>query len=167
VVNASKPNNTLAGNQASTILPRLNKLERYVYLKQQGNDPSTNYNLPPQIPPKQRTLLLKNLTVGTNIADNVTVYATGTAQSLTGVLRDVIAADLEININMVTGGVSNLLINATIPAATPVDTVLTFTAFAGGSFPILPLNAVLTADIVTSDGSIDINGVASFTLLWM
>jgi hypothetical protein len=166
VVNVSKPNNTSSGAQASTLLPRFNKLERYTYLKIQGNDPSTNYNLPSQIPPKQRTLLLKNLTVGTNIADNITVYATGTAQSLTGVLRDTIAADLEININMVTGGVSNLLINATIPAATPVDTVLTFTAFAGGSFPILPLDAVLTADIVASDGSIDVDGIASFTLLW-
>jgi hypothetical protein len=35
-----------AGGQASTSLARLNKLERYVYLKLQGNDPSTNYGLP-------------------------------------------------------------------------------------------------------------------------
>jgi hypothetical protein len=167
VVNTSKPNNTAAGNQASTLLPRFNKLERYTYLKIQGNDPSTNYSLPPVIPPKQRTLLLKNLTVGNNIADNITVYAAGVVQNMTGVLRLAIVSNLTVRINYIVAGVSNVLITATIPSTTAVDTVLTFTAFTPTTPFTLPLDAVLTADITASDGSSDPDGVASFTLLWM
>lgn len=106
-----------------------------------------------------RTLLVKNTQVGNDIADHIVIQKTGTASQVVGVLRLAIAADLAININL--NGA--LLITCTIPLATSVDTPLTFTSF---SSTALTANDVLSFDITASDGSLDVAGVASFTLEW-
>jgi hypothetical protein len=106
-----------------------------------------------------RTLLVKNTQVGSDIADHIVIQKTGTASQVVGVLRLAIAADLAININLN----GTLLISCTIPLATPVDTPLTFMSF---SSTALTANDVLSFDITASDGSLDVAGVASFTLEW-
>jgi hypothetical protein len=114
----------------------------------------------------QRTLTVRDTTIANNCGPNPTVFIAGTAQNMTGVLRLAIAADLTVRLNLVIAGVSTPLITGTIPAATAVSTVLTFTVFAIGATLAMPLDAVLIPDVVASDGSIDPGGVASFTLVW-
>jgi hypothetical protein len=114
------------------------------------------------VPPMQRfvrTLLIKDTTVGTDVADHVTIFASGTAMRLTGVLRKQIMADLVLQVNL--NGAA--FIAATIPQATAVDSVLTFNEFATVA---LADGSVLSAGISASDGTADVNGIASFTLEW-
>src|SRR4051812_47485601 len=69
--------------------------------------------------PFQRTLLLKDTTVGNDIADHVTVWGTdGKIRRVTGVLRKVITSDLTVRVKI--DGVT--LGSFTIPLATAVDT---------------------------------------------
>jgi hypothetical protein len=107
----------------------------------------------------ERTLLLKDTTVGNDIADHVTVYAAGTAQRIVGVLRKPITADLTVRVNL--NGTA--LITITIPSATAIDTPVESTAFASTA---LADGDVLTWDVTASDGSQDKAGIASFTLEW-
>ncbi len=118
--------------------------------------------------PWQRTLLLKNATVGNDIADHVTCYGpvpgvTHTIILVTGVLRKAITADLTVRINNVADGTTNEVGTFTIPSTTPVDTVVSFTSFTTSSAPDL---SVFTWDVTASDASIDAAGVASFTIEW-
>jgi hypothetical protein len=111
--------------------------------------------------PYQRTVLLKDTTVGNDIADHVTVWgAAGTISIVTGVLRVAIASDLTLRIKI--DGVT--LGSFTIPHATAVDTPIEFTTFAGS--PAVALEQVFSWDVTASDGSIDAAGVASFTVSW-
>ncbi len=106
-----------------------------------------------------RTLLLKDTTVGNDIADHVPVYVAGTAIRLIGVLRKAITANLTVRVNL--SGAA--LITLTIPLATAVDTPLLTTTFSQTEFADL---GVLTWDVTASDGQKDAAGVASYTLQW-
>jgi hypothetical protein len=106
-----------------------------------------------------RTLLLKDTTVGNDIADHVTVYAAGTAQRIVGVLRKPITADLTVRVNLN----ATPLITLTISSATAIDTPVSSTAFTSTA---LADGDVLTWDVTASDGSQDKAGIASFTLEW-
>src|SRR4030095_12957355 len=109
---------------------------------------------------KQRTLLLKDTTVGADIADHVTVYADGTAVNFTGVLRRTITADLTVRVNLDGAAFATL----TIPAATATDTPVETTTFTPDT--AMTDGQVLSWDVVASDASKDRAGVASFTLEW-
>ena len=112
---------------------------------------------------RHRTLLLKDTTVGDDIADHVTAYADGTAQRFTGVLRKPISSDLTVRVNIN----GDELIVITIPAATAVDSPVESTAFNVTTGTDIEDNDVFTWDVVDSDGNQDKNGIASFTLEWL
>lgn len=118
--------------------------------------------------PFQRTLLLKNTTVGNDIADHVTCYGpipgvTHTALLVTGVLRKAIVSDLTVRINNVSPDGTVVVGTYTLPAATPVDTPQLSTVFTNSSLPDM---SVFTWDVLASDGSTDPAGVASCTIEW-
>ena len=116
----------------------------------------------------QRTLLIKDTTVGDDIADHVTVYEPGIAQKVTAVLRVGLLSDLTVRINRNVLDLldivhSNPLISITIPAGHLPDVPM--------DFPVpgdiaLAENDVLTWDIVAGDGQQDGYGIASVTLEW-
>jgi hypothetical protein len=108
-----------------------------------------------------RTLLLKNSSIGTDIADHVIVQADGEGVSITGVLRIAISADLTVRVNK--NGLA--IITITIPAATPIDTPITVTTFTNDPEPFVD-GEVLSWDVTASGGEVDAAGVASFTLEW-
>jgi hypothetical protein len=113
-----------------------------------------------------RTLLLKDSTVGDDIADHVTIYVPGNASRVVGVLRLPITADLTVRINKVTPPDTAVeLISCTIPADTEVNTPIEFTDFANDPEPLLD-GDVLIWDVTESDGQIDAAGVAAFTFEW-
>lgn len=112
----------------------------------------------------QRTLLLKDLTVGDDIADHVDVYGaskggTSTITRITAVLRRTIVADLTLRIKADDVEIGTF----TVPLGTGINSVQTFTSFLHSS---LPDKAVLSWDVTASDGSIDAGGIASFTVEW-
>jgi hypothetical protein len=114
-----------------------------------------------------RTLLLKDSTVGDDIADHTTIYVAGNASRVVGVLRLPITADLTVRINRVTAPDAAVeIISCTIPADTEVDTPIEFTEFANDPEPLLD-GDVLIWDVVESDGQIEAAGVAAFTLEWI
>lgn len=106
-----------------------------------------------------RTLLVKDTTVGDDVADHVVIYAPGTAQRVMGQLRKAITQDLVVRANIA----GSPLIYMRIPAATLVGSILTTSGF---FFTGLLDLQVVTWDIISSDGSSDPGGVASFTLQW-
>jgi hypothetical protein len=108
-----------------------------------------------------RTLLLKDTTVGDNIADHVTAYMSGTAQRIVGVLRKAITSDLVVRVNRN----SNELVTITIPLATAIDTPVEVTTFVLAEKTIAD-GDVFSFDVVDSDGLRDKAGVAAFTLEW-
>lgn len=108
----------------------------------------------------QRTLVIKNAKVGTDIADHVTAYASGTATRIVGVLRIAIAADLTV---MVKKNDSDF-VEITIPAGTLVDDPVTQSTFVGSK--VVTDNDVFSWDITASGGEKDATGVATFTLEW-
>jgi len=109
----------------------------------------------------QRTLLLADLTVGNDVAPYVTGYAAGTCVCVTAVLRKTITSDLTVRIKLAGATLGTF----TVPHATAVNTVLTFTSFTA-SPPTVALDAVFTWDITASDGSTDVAGIATFTVKW-
>jgi hypothetical protein len=111
--------------------------------------------------PYHRTLLIKDATIGNDIADHVTVWgAAGTITRVVGVLRNSISSDLTLRVK-VNGSVLGTF---TIPLATAVDTVVEFTTFSGST--TVALDDVFSWDITASDEQTDAAGVASFTVLW-
>lgn len=106
-----------------------------------------------------RTLLLKNTTVGDDIADHVPIFVAGTTVRFIGILRKLITADLTVRVRLDTVP----LVTLTIPHATAKDTPVIASTFTP---PGLTDLQVLSWDITASDGSQDANGVASFTLHW-
>ena len=120
--------------------------------------------------PFQRTLLLKDTTVGNDIADHVAVYGATTGQSSTAkrllaVLRKAITSDLTVRINLYKSDGTSLGVvgTYTIPHTTAINTPVVSTTFTTSA---LPDESVLTWDVTASDGSIDGDGIASFTLEW-
>ena len=110
-----------------------------------------------------RTLLIKDTTVGNNIADVIAVQGSGIGQSVIGVLRKAIASALTVRINLN----GSPLIICSIPAVQPIFTPQTFLSFtAGSSEQVINTGSALSADVTASDGSKDAAGIASFTLLW-
>jgi hypothetical protein len=108
-----------------------------------------------------RTLVIANTATGVSIANPVTVYAvnTGIPQQLAVVLRKGIIAPLEVRVNQ--NGSPLVLI--TVPYTTAVNTPVTNTTFL--QTPMV-VGAVITWDILASDGSSDPNGIATATLNW-
>lgn len=106
-----------------------------------------------------RTLLIKDSTVGVNIADAPVIQNDGIPFRVSAVLKTQISAPLVININV--NGL--LLIQCTIPNTAKLLTAIDFTNF---SITSLQQDQVLTADIISSDGLIVSSGIASFTLEW-
>jgi hypothetical protein len=120
--------------------------------------------------PWQRTLLVKDTTVGSNIADHVTIFnqAGGTCILVTGTLTNLITADLTMRLNLTLfPGSPQIVGQFTIPAATPLYKVI---QFAPATFTLdpaaFPFLAVLSWDILASDGSMNSAGVASYTVEW-
>ena len=114
--------------------------------------------------PYIRTLLLKDTTVLHNVADHVPIFVAGTAARLIGVLRITIMADLKVQVNIEPGHIP--LGSITIPSATGIDQPITTDAFTTADVAKLGDLAVLSWDVIASDGSADPNGVASITLQW-
>ena len=116
--------------------------------------------------PFVRTLLLKDATVANDIADHVPIFRAGPVVRVIGVLRTAITEDLVVRVNLnlppdYTGGVE--LVVLTIPADTEVDHPVIETTFTPPSFPDL---AVLSWDVVESDGQTNSGGIASITVQW-
>lgn len=107
-----------------------------------------------------RTLVLKDLTAGDDIADHVTAYAAGNGRRITGVLRKAITADLTVRVKL--NGEEYITI--TVPADTEVDTAVEQTEFAGSA--AVARDDVFSWDITESDGQKDAAGIATFTLEW-
>jgi hypothetical protein len=107
--------------------------------------------------PYIRTLLIKDATIGNDIADHVPIYVAAKAVRVIGVLRKVIASDLIVRVKL--NGAT--LITLTIPHTTAIDVAVTSTAFVSTTLADL---SVLSWDITASDGSKDANGVASVTV---
>ncbi len=105
-------------------------------------------------------LVLFNLAAGADIAPHVTAEASGTAQQVTAVLRKAISADLVVTINQ--NGAP--LITCTVNQTTKPDAVLTYSTFLTAG--AIAANDVFSFAIVSSDGSTDTNGVATFLLTW-
>lgn len=125
--------------------------------------------------PFQRTLLLKDVTPGVNIADNVVVYTRDTGLSpvtkavaqgvrIVAVLRKIITSDLTVRFNKITNSSPPTTTSwtVTVPAGSALD--LPLSAPISGAFHDLD---VLVPDIIASDGqAADAAGIASFTIEW-
>ncbi len=107
-----------------------------------------------------RTLLLKNTAVANDIADWVIAQEPGTAFQVTGVLRKAITANLVVRINVNQAP----FITCTINQTTKPGAALTWTSFATNG--VLAQGDVFSWDVLASDGSSDVAGIASFTVLW-
>lgn len=107
--------------------------------------------------PYIRTLLLKDTSVGNDIADHVPVFVAGTFTRIIGVLRKAIVSDLTVRVNL--DGAT--LITLTIPVATAVDVPVTSEAFTPTGLTDLQ---ILSWDVTASDSSRDAAGIASFTV---
>ena len=114
----------------------------------------------------QRTLLLKDTTIGDDIADHVTIWVAGTAATVQAVLRKAITSDLTVRIKVTANGTTTTLGSFTIPHATAVNTVVQFASSTFTGSTTFPLVGVLSWDVLASDGSQDKAGVASFTVTW-
>jgi hypothetical protein len=111
----------------------------------------------------ERTSLLQSLAVASDVAPHVVAYPGGTLSSVVGTLRKAIAADLVVNLNVVTASTSTLLGTFTIPSSTAINTPIVFTSFA---FSAIGDYDVLSWDVTASDGSSDVNGVVSYSAYW-
>ena len=115
--------------------------------------------------PYHRTLLLKNSTVGDNIADVTPVYVAGAAVRMIGVLRKAITADLTVRVRYKTVDDATIhdLVTITIPSDTAINTPVSETGFLATALADL---VIFLWDVTESDGQQDAGGVASFTLQW-
>ena len=109
--------------------------------------------------PYVRTLLLKDTTVKNDVADHVPIWQAGAMVRVIGVLRKVIVSDLKIRVNL--DGTN--LVTLTIPAATAIDTPVVAEAPSGQDVADL---AILSWDVLASDGASDAAGIASLTVEW-
>lgn len=105
-----------------------------------------------------RTIDINNTGAGINIAPNLTVQGTGKGIKIAGVLRQTISADLVVRVNCAGLELGTLTIPAATPVKTKVETSIATKQLVEGT--------IITWDIVSSDGSTDINSVASITVEW-
>ena len=109
--------------------------------------------------PYVRTLLLKDTTVANDVADHVPIWVAGGAIRAIAVLRKAITADLQVRVNLDGAHILTL----TVPHTTAVDKPVTSAAFTTKDFGDI---AVLSWDVLASDGSKDAGGVCSLTVEW-
>ena len=107
-----------------------------------------------------RTLLIKDSTIGDDIADHVPAFVAGKGVRLLAVRRAEIEDDLTVRVNKN----GDPFITLTLPAATPLYDVVEGTAFVTDE-SIGDL-VVFSWDITASSEETDVNGIASFTLCW-
>src|SRR5262245_49978742 len=106
--------------------------------------------------PYIRVLLLKNLTVGDDIAEHEYIFLppgaeSGTGRRIVAVLKEPITADLVVRFNNLTPATPEVIATVTIPLATdPADPPLEFD-ISDKTFNDLD---VISADITASDGSV-------------
>lgn len=105
-----------------------------------------------------RTIDINDSTPGTNIAPNLTVQGTGRGIKIAGVLREPIAADLVVRVNVAGVELGTLTIPAATPVKTKVETPIATKQLVEGT--------IMTWDITASDSSKDINSIASITVEW-
>lgn len=105
-----------------------------------------------------RTLLLKDTTIGDDIADHLTVQEDGAGLVIKAVLRKAITQDLTVRVKKEGTPIGTI----TIPSATAVDQVITLDISAVDFVE----DEVLSWDVLASDGSQDLAGVASVTVEW-
>ncbi len=126
----------------------------------------------PQAAP--RTLLVKDSTVGTNIADIVPIVtplalgspvlrATLVGQEIIAVLKIVITADLTVRINKTSQGSPAIVDTWTITIPSTAAPGYVDELFINEQFNHLDL---LSADVIASDGQQVADGIASFTVVW-
>jgi hypothetical protein len=118
--------------------------------------------------PFHRTLLLKDTTVGNDIADHTTIEIAGTALRLTGTLRLPITADLTVQCMIAHAGdiAFTELISLTIASGHPINSPIDGKDFTSTAAKSLLYNDVVRWDVIASDGQTDRSGVASFDLIW-
>lgn len=137
----------------------------FVILKQlQASAESSKIDLNTLPVPLSRTYLIKDTTVRNDAGDHIVVFGNGgpyTAHFFFGVLRKRVTADLTIRVHHVFQGIDTSLGNFTIPATQNIDDPIRFAI----SSKLID-RAVLTWDILNSDGSQDPDGIASFTIVW-
>lgn len=137
----------------------------FVILKQLGGLDQIKQAILNDLPiPLMRTLLVKDTTVRNDAGDHVVIFGNGgpySARFFFGVLRKSITVDLKIKVHHKFQGTDTILGTFTIPASQPIDSPISFTIGM-----LLQNHAILTWDILTSDGSSDADGIASFTLVW-
>ena len=109
-----------------------------------------------------RTLLLKDCTIGNDIADHVVVHPGGNILLVAGVLRKAISSALTVRLNVV-GATTQVVVTFTIEANQPVNSPARFITFTQA---VLNDMDVLSWDVLVSDWSGDVDGVASFTIWW-
>jgi hypothetical protein len=112
--------------------------------------------------PFQRTLLLKDCTVGNDIADHVTIWIPGMGVRVIGVLRKAVTVDLSLRIKV--NGTSIGIF--TIPHTTAIDHPITWITSPKVTAVNFPDLAVLSWDVTGSDASQDSAGIASYTVEW-
>ena len=152
------------GKQVVAALGNLNRTWYYFFQRRSGGGAGGSSGF------TKRTLLVRDTTVGNNIADDEPVETipfggNATCQEVLGVLRKAITADLTVRLTIYIAGSPTLVGSFTIPAATAVRTAIRFSGpqILNATFPDL---GVLVFDIVASDGSIDGKGVAAFTVVY-
>jgi len=129
-----------------------------IFFERLGLLPSTSTG------PFIRVLLLKDLTVGSSIAEHQYIFLpkgreTGAGRRIVGVLRQAISADLEVRFrNLTAGGDMTITIPAATPVNEPVEQDITDIKFADLD--------VIAPDILASDGTMDAHGICAITLEW-
>ena len=116
--------------------------------------------------PWSRTLDIYDTTPITGAGPGQPTHPGGTLVLVTGTLKQSILADLTVQLNiwsMTSPPVESTLGTFTIPAGTTVYQVVQFTNFDLTEIDDLD---VLSWDILASDGSSDLNAIASFTAYW-
>lgn len=139
----------------------------YIFFQELGRRGALSFELEGEEPAAAasetsiRTLVLKDTTIGNDIADHVTAYMSGAAVRIVGVLRRDITSDLTVRVKK--NGTA--FITITIPSATALDTPVEASTFTPST--AITDGDVFSWDIVASDGLKDRNGVATFTLEWI
>jgi hypothetical protein len=133
--------------------------ERLGLLGQRGSDGAATG-------PYVRVLLLKDLTVGNDIAEHQYIFLptpaseTAVGRRIVAVLTRPITADLVVRFRNITQ--SSVIASITVPAATPIDTPVQVDI----TNITLQDEDVIGADITASDGQVNAQGICAMTLEW-
>lgn len=115
--------------------------------------------------PYIRVLLLKDLTVGTDVAEHQYIFLpegtdSGTGRRIVALLRTAITSDLVVKFRNVTAGAD--IATVTIPASTSVDDPVEVDI----SDQTFSDKDVIAPDILASDGTFNGRGICAITLEW-